>query len=73
MEVVTPSAADVGTVERVDTHVELPEHSLAGKLAVPGNTDGKRVEVKVLLNSGSGVTCDAEELVRRMQKVIRAY
>ena len=44
----------------------LSEH-IRGSLAVPGEKQGPSFEVKVLLDSGSGITAITEALARRLE------
>ena len=49
-----------------EPHLEVLTHHVAGRLTVPGASAA--AEVKVLMDSGSGITAMSEELVEALRR-----
>ena len=67
IKVLEPGGEGGARVEKLEPHVEMLSEHIRGSLAVPGENQGPRIEVTVLLDSGSGVTVIIEALVRRLE------
>ena len=67
VSVLQPGGSDDTSVDTVETepHLEALTQHVAGRLAVPGVSAA--IEVKVLMNSGSGTTAMSEDLVEVLQ------
>ena len=68
VSVLQPGGSDDTSVDTVGTepHLEALTQHVAGRLAVPGASTV--AEVKVLMDSGSGITAISEELVEALRR-----
>ena len=68
VSVLQPGGSRDTSVDTVDTepHLEALTQHVAGRLAVPGASAA--AEVKVLMDSGSGITAMSEELVEALRQ-----
>ena len=68
VSVMQPGGSGDTSVDTVDTepHLEVLTQHVAGRLAVPGASAA--AEVKVLMDSGSGITAMSEELVEALRQ-----
>ena len=66
-QVLQPGGSGDTNVDAVETepHLEALTQHVAGRLAVPGASAA--AEVKVLMDSGSGITAMSEELVEGLR------
>ena len=67
IKVLEPGGKGGARVEKLEPHVEMLSEHIRGSLAVPGEKQGPNFEVKVLVDSGSGVTAIIKALARRLE------